>query len=147
MHPGSWLIVLALAGLPTAALAASPTETVKAFYDHPGRETEPAARNDFIDPAKKILDLNDAILKGGEAGCLDPGLAVDNADPKSAEIASSLKFAESVSGSEAKVIVGFTVDQHPHRMEWKLKRVGDDWKIYDLLSVTGEWALSQFGCE
>ncbi|TIV08923.1 MAG: ABC transporter substrate-binding protein, partial [Mesorhizobium sp.] len=36
---------------------------------------------------------------------------------------------------------------NPHRLEWKFRKVDGDWKVSDLLSVTGEWALSQYQCE
>jgi len=45
------------------------------------------------------------------------------------------------------VVVAFVVEGHQHRLEWKLKKVGGGWKVSDLLSVTGEWALSQYQCE
>ena len=146
MRLAPWIFVFALLATPVVA-AETPTETVRRFYDRPGIETDDSMRGLFVDPALTKLNQDEAIRKSGQGGCLDPGLAVDNAAPDPAEIASSLKLAESVSGEEAKVIAGFTVAGDPHRMEWKLKRVDGQWKIYDLLSVTGEWALSQFGCE
>ncbi|MFH0038601.1 hypothetical protein ACG3OR_34810, partial [Pseudomonas aeruginosa] len=59
----------------------------------------------------------------------------------------SLRTIEAVNGDEAKVVVAFVVAGNQHRLEWKLKKVGGDWKVSDLLSVTGEWALSQYQCE
>ena len=55
--------------------------------------------------------------------------------------------AEAVNGDEAKVVAAFVAAGNPHRLEWKFKKVDGDWKISDLLSVTGEWALSQYQCE
>ncbi|RVD53114.1 hypothetical protein EN746_10260, partial [Mesorhizobium sp. M8A.F.Ca.ET.023.02.2.1] len=82
----------------------------------------------------------------GQGECLDPNMALDNADYDKAEIDKSLKTLESINGDQAKVIVAF-VAGNPHRLEWKFKKVGGEWKISDLLSVTGEWALSQYQCE
>jgi ABC-type transporter MlaC component len=70
-----------------------------------------------------------------------------HADFDKTEIERSLKSVEAVHGDEAKVVVAFVVAGNQHRLEWKLKKVGGKWKISDLLSVTGEWALSQYQCE
>jgi len=141
------LLLVPLLATGAAAQSQTPTEVVKAFYDHPGLELDPAARDRFADPARKILDENDVIRKTEAEGCIDPGMAFDNAEVDRAEITRTLKFAEQVKDSQAKVITGFTVGGEAHRMEWKLVKIGDAWKISDLLSVTGEWALSQFGCQ
>lgn len=128
-------------------LPGSPTAVVKPFYEHLGLEIDPAQRGNFVDPAKTVLDKSDALRKSGQGECLDPNMALDNADYAKAEIDKSLKTIEAIRGDEAKVVVAFVVAGNPHRLEWKLKKVGGAWKISDLLSVTGEWALSQYQCE
>ena len=128
-------------------LPGSPTALVKPFYEHLGLELDPAQRSNFIDPARTVLDKSDALRKSGQGECLDPNMALDNADYDKAAIDGSLKTIEAVKGDEAKVVVAFVVANNAHRLEWKLKKVGGDWKISDLLSVTGEWALSQYQCE
>lgn len=135
--------------LPPAApvLPGSPTAVVKPFYEHPGLELDPAQRKNFIDPAKTVLDKSDALRASGEGECLDPNMALDNADYDKLAVDRSLRTVEAVNDDEAKVVVAFVVEGHQHRLEWKLKKVGGDWKISDLLSVTGEWALSQYQCE
>ncbi|WP_202354859.1 hypothetical protein [Mesorhizobium sp. 113-3-3] len=125
----------------------SPTAVVRPFYDQLGLEIDPAQRSHFIDPAKTVLDKSDALRKSGQGECLDPNMALDNADYDKDEIGKSLKTLEAINGDQAKVIVAFVVAGNPHRLEWKLKKVDGDWKISDLLSVTGEWALSQYQCE
>ncbi|RWN32615.1 hypothetical protein [Mesorhizobium sp.] len=125
----------------------SPTAVVKPFYEHVGLELDPAQRSHFADPAKSVLDKSDALRKSGQGECLDPNMALDNAQYDKAEIDRSLKTIEAVNGDEAKVVVAFVVEGNPHRLEWKLKKIDGDWKISDLLSVTGEWALSQYQCE
>lgn len=125
----------------------SPTAVVRPFYDQVGLEVDPAQRGHFIDPAKTVLDKSDALRKSGQGECLDPNMALDNADYDKAEIDKSLKTLEAINGDEAKVIVAFVVAGNPHRLEWKFKKVDGEWKISDLLSVTGEWALSQYQCE
>jgi hypothetical protein len=125
----------------------SPTAVVRPFYDRVGLELDPAERSHFIDPAKSVLDKSDALRKSGQGECLDPNMALDNADYDKAEIDQSLKTLESVNGDQAKVVVAFIIAGNPHRLEWKFKRVDGDWKISDLLSMTGQWALSQYQCE
>ncbi|MER8436713.1 hypothetical protein NKH36_26665 [Mesorhizobium sp. M1312] len=125
----------------------SPTAVVKPFYEHAGLELDPAERSHFADPAKSVLDKSDALRKSGQGECLDPNMALDNAAYDRAEIDKSLKTIEAVKGDEAKVVVAFVVAGNPHRLEWKFRKVEGDWKITDLLSVTGEWALSQYQCE
>lgn len=128
-------------------LPGSPTAVVKPFYEHLGLELDPAQRKNFIDPAKSVLDKSDALRVSGQGECLDPNMALDNSDYDKLAIDKSLRTIEAVNGDEAKVVVAFIVEGHQHRLEWKLKKVGGDWKISDLLSVTGEWALSQYQCE
>ncbi|MCA0023175.1 MULTISPECIES: hypothetical protein [unclassified Mesorhizobium] len=125
----------------------SPTAVVRPFYDQVGLEVDPSQRRHFVDPAKTVLDKSDALRKSGQGECLDPNMALDNADYDKAEIDKSLKTLKAINGDQAKVIVAFVVAGNPHRLEWKFKRVDGEWKISDLLSVTGEWALSQYQCE
>ncbi|QKD04427.1 hypothetical protein [Mesorhizobium loti] len=125
----------------------SPTAVVRPFYNQVNLEVDPSQRGHFIDPAKTVLDKSDALRKSGQGECLDPNMALDNADYDKDEIDKSLKTIEAINGDQAKVVVAFVVAGNPHRLEWKLKKVGGDWKITDLLSVTGEWALSQYQCE
>jgi len=128
-------------------LPGSPTAVVKPFYERLGLELDPAQRKNFVDPAKTVLDKSDALRASGQGECLDPNMALDNADYDKLAIDKSLRTIEAVDGDQAKVVVAFVVEGHQHRLEWKLKKVGGDWKISDLLSVTGEWALSQYQCE
>ncbi|MER9422745.1 hypothetical protein NKI88_09835 [Mesorhizobium sp. M0317] len=128
-------------------LPGSPTAVVRPFYDQVGLELDPTQRKNFVDPAKTVLDKSDALRKSGQGECLDPNMALDNADYDKAEIDNSLKTLEAINGDQAKVIVAFVVAGNPHRLEWKFRKVDGDWKISDLLSVTGEWALSQYQCE
>jgi len=132
---------------PAPVLPGSPTAVVKPFYEHLGLELDPAQRKNFVDPAKTVLDKSDALRASGQGECLDPNMALDNADYDKLAIDQSLRTIEAVNGDQAKVVVAFVVDGHQHRLEWKLKKVGGDWKVSDLLSVTGEWALSQYQCE
>ncbi|ESY47561.1 hypothetical protein ACYG9Z_24970 [Mesorhizobium sp. RSR380A] len=128
-------------------LPGSPTAIVKPFYEHLGLELDPTQRKNFVDPAKTVLDKSDALRASGQGECLDPNMALDNADYDKLAIDKSLKSIEAVNGDQAKVVVAFVVEGNQHRLEWKLKKVDGAWKVSDLLSVTGEWALSQYQCE
>lgn len=139
------LILLLLSS--ARAFAGTPTEAVRPFYDHVGMEADPKERYRFVDPARQVLDAGDRLRASGEGDCFDPNLALDGVVAEEAEIDRTLKLVEAVRGDTAIVVVAFSVAGEPHRMQWKLKRVGGDWKIEDLLSVTNEWALSQYQCE
>ena len=99
------IVFLTVLGSP--ALAGEPSEVVRPFYLQPGLELEQSARGHFIDPARKVLNQNDAIRQGGEVGCLDPALPFNDTNYDPAEIASTLKLEEIVSGNEATVLAKF----------------------------------------
>ncbi|PSJ61119.1 hypothetical protein C7I84_10515 [Mesorhizobium ephedrae] len=138
---------LLVCALSPAQAAETPTEAVMAFYDRPGLENDPAARDRFADPARSVLDGSDRLRRSGQGECLDPHMALDNVEGDAADLRRTLRTREVVQAEEAKVLVAFTAQGAPHRMEWKLKKVGGAWKVVDILSVTGEWALSQYNCE
>jgi hypothetical protein len=129
------------------ALAGAPSEVVRQFYLQPGLELEESARGNFIDPARKVLNLNDAIRQGGEEGCLDPHLPFNDTNFDPAEVASTLKLEELVSGREATVVAKFMAEGQEHAVQWRLKDVGGRWRISDMASMSKDWALSRFQCE
>jgi hypothetical protein len=141
------IVVLLAVAMPTPSFAGPASDAVQPFYAHPGLELEASARDRFTDPALNVLNQNDAIKKTGEEGCLDPALAFDDTDYDLAEVTNSLSLAESIKGEDATVVATFKVLKEPHRMQWKLKMVGSAWKIADIVSMNGDWALSQFNCE
>ena len=125
----------------------SPTAVVRPFYDQVGLEIDPAQRSHFIDPAKTVLDKSDALRKSGQGECLDPNMALDNADYDKAEIDKSLKTLEAINGDQAKVIVAFVCRATRTGWNGNSRRSTATGRSSDLLSVTGEWALSQYQCE
>jgi hypothetical protein len=139
--------VLLLTVMGSPALAGEPSEVVKPFYLQPGLELEQTARGHFIDPARKVLNLNDAIRQGGEEGCLDPALPFNDTNYDPAEIASTLELEELVSGNEATVLAKFRSEGQEQAVQWRLKDVGGRWRISDMISMSKDWALSRFQCE
>jgi len=142
----SILLLVSVAGA-TVASAGEPSEVVRPFYLQPGLELEKSARSRFIDPARKILNQNDEIRQGGPDGCLDPSLPFNDTDHDPAEIASTLALDEVVSGNEATVLATFMAEGQKQAVQWRLKKIGVEWRIFDLVSMSKDWALSRFQCE
>lgn len=141
------VLVMAAGTAVASAQQPEPIDIVRPFYETIGSEIDLANRTHFADPARTILDDNDALAKSGQGYCLDPGLALDNADYDAAEFKASFKIQQDVEGDQAKVVASFKLGGEPHRMQWMLKKVDGAWKIADVLSVTGEWSLSQYNCK
>lgn len=146
--PALVLFALSPAVLPSIAQAGEPADAVKPFYERPGLELEPAERGRFVDPARRVLDQNDAIrAEGSDEGCLDPALPFDDTDYDLADVAKSLNLSEAVEGDDADVLATFRTPDGMARIEWKLKKVDSAWKVADIVSMSKEWALSEFNCE
>lgn len=128
-------------------MAGEPSEVVRPFYLQPGLELEEAGRSQFIDPARRVLNLDDGIRQGGEEGCLDPALPFNDTDFDPAEIAGTLQLEEIVSGDEATVIAKFVAEDQQHAVQWRLRQIGGRWRIADMVSTSKDWALSRFQCE
>lgn len=139
--------VLVLMAVASPALAGAPSEVVRPFYLQPGLELEQSARGNFIDPARKILNQNDEIRQGGPDGCLDPALPFNDTKYDPAEVASTLKLEELVSGREATVLAKFMAEGQEQAVQWRLKEIGAEWRIADIVSTSKDWALSRFQCE
>lgn len=136
---------LALTG--EVAFAGPAADAVRPFYAQPGLELEATERRRFIDPAKRVLDLNDAIRQGGDEGCLDPALPFDDTDFDAAEVMASLDLDEVAIGEEATVVATFMAEGETRRVQWRLRRIGNEWKVLDIVSMAKDWALSRFQCE
>jgi hypothetical protein len=139
--------------MPSSALAAgSPSDAVKFFYSPITSETAPENRDHFTDPALTVFQQNDALAAGGdEIGCIDFGLALDAQDYDDAEVARTLKLEENVSGDDASVVATFNLfsgeSDAQRKIVWSLKKVGENWKVSDIASDTGDWKLSEFQCK
>lgn len=143
------LVAVALL-LPAPALAGPASDAVRFFYSPPVFEGDPALRGRFVDPARKIFEANDKTPEG-EIGCIDFGVAVDAQDYDEAEIARTLELSEKISRDTAKVTAAFRLfpneDESRREMLWSLTKVGGDWKVSDVASLTNDWRLSTFDCD
>jgi hypothetical protein len=52
-----------------------------------------------------------------------------------------------VSGNEATVLAKFTAEGQEQAVQWRLKKIGVEWRIFDMVSMSKDWALSRFQCE
>ncbi len=129
------------------AFSGEPSEAVRPFYLQPGLELEAAERYRFIDPARKILDQNDAIRQAGEEGCLDPALPFNDSRFDPAVVAKTLTLGEVAAGDEATVLATFMAAGDAQNVQWRLRNVDGAWKIFDIVSMDKDWALSRFQCE
>jgi hypothetical protein len=134
-------------GTASGALAGEPSDVVRQFYAKPGLELEESARGNFIDPARRVLNLNDVIRQGGEEGCLDPALPFNDTNFDPVEVDRTLLLEELVSGGEATVLAKFTAEGEQQAVQWRLKDIGGRWRISDFASMSKDWALSRFQCE
>ncbi|MBL8579441.1 MAG: hypothetical protein JNK47_19740 [Mesorhizobium sp.] len=141
------IAVLLLTATASIALAGPASEVVRPFYLQPGLELEASARGDFIDPARKVLNLNDEIRQGGGEGCLDPALPFNDTKFDPAEVVATLKLEELMTESDATVVAKFMAEGQEQAVQWRLKEIGGRWRISDIASMSKDWALSRFQCE
>lgn len=139
--------VLLVTATASMAIAGPASEVVRPFYLQPGLELEASARGNFIDPARKVLNLNDEIRQGGEEGCLDPSLPFNDTKFDPAEVVATLKLEELIKGSDATVVAKFMAEGQEQAVQWRLKDIGGRWRISDIASMSKDWALSRFQCE
>src|SRR5690606_9320967 len=130
-----------------SAWAGEPGDVVRLFYEQPGLELEASGREYFIDPARRVLELNNGILEAGEGGCIDPHLPFDDTDFDHDEVMRTLDIGEVAVADEATVVASFSAEGMQRRVQWRLKKVDGAWKISDMISMAKDWALSRFGCE
>ncbi len=141
------LVPLLLLAMIAEARAGPAADTVRPFYEQPGLELETSARDRFVDPARKVLDLNDEIRQRGEEGCLDPALPFNDTNFDAAEVTRTLTLSELAIGEQATVVASFMAENEKQGVQWMLRNVGGAWKIFDMTSMNKDWALSRFQCE
>lgn len=126
------------------AYAGTPTESVRFFYDNIGAEFDVENRERFAGKAQKVLD---STAVETEEPCIDFALALDAQDYDEAEIAKSLKLAESIDGLTAIVDATFLIFGEPREVLWALEKTGEDWKVTDIFSPDEDWRLTKMECK
>jgi len=144
------------AAMPAFSLAGPASDAVKFFYLPEVKfEADAQYRDRFIEPATKLFELNDqAIAKNpDEVACIDFGPGLDAQDYDDATVGKTLQLSEKVDGDSAEVTAKFKLfpdgveDEGSGReMLWSLKKVGGQWKVSDIASVTNDWKLSDLQC-
>jgi hypothetical protein len=144
------LAVFAVMSMTSTAHSGPASDAVRFFYTPVGYEPEAGLRDRFVDPAKSIFDQNDKMTETEEMGCIDFVLAIDGQDFDQAELDRTLKLTEKVAGDSAEVTATFELfpkqADSAREIVWSLKKVGNDWKVADIQSITTDWKLSEFDC-
>ncbi len=135
-----------LIALAPSAHAGPASDAVARFYANAGTELKPEMRRFFTDPARGVLDANDAALKAGRPDCIQFGLAVEAERHDRDELSRSLELRESVQGGDAIVMVYYRVGGQKQAVEWTLQRQGRAWLVADIMSLYGGWRLSDIPC-
>lgn len=136
------LAAVACLALPSAAQAGPAADAVARFYANPGTEMKPEMRRYFTDPARGVLDRDEAT----GAGCVPAGFAVDVPGHDAAELKRTLELRESVQGDGAIVMAYFRQSGERRAIEWTLSRQGRSWLVADVMSLQGGWRLSDLPC-
>ena len=149
------LAVLSLAA-PMAAFAGPPSDAVRFFYVPEVKfEADSAYRDRFTEPVAKLFELNDQAIRKNpdEVACIDFDPGLDAQDYDDAAVGKTLRLSEKVDGDSAEVTAKFRLfpdgvdDEGSEReMLWSLKRIGGQWKVSDIASVTNDWKLSELQC-
>ncbi len=129
-----------------AAHAGPASDAVAAFYGNPDAAFDPAQRGRFADPARALLDANDRLWEEQQEACLGFSFVIDGQDWDDDEIASTLELTESVQGDGAIVMARFSNFGETRTLEWTLERAGRVWRVADVMSIEGDWRLSDLSC-
>lgn len=129
-----------------SAHAGPASDAVASFYKNPDAAFDPAERNRFVDPAKALLDANDRLWEEQQEACLGFSIVIGGQDWDDAEIAGSLELTESVQGDGAIVMARFSNFGEIRTLEWTLERSGRIWRVADIMSLQGDWRLSDLTC-
>ena len=71
----------------------------------------------------------------------------NDSDYDPAVVAETLSLKELEAGDEATVLATFMASGNAQTVQWRLKKLDGAWKIFDIVSLTKDWALSRFQCE
>lgn len=136
--------VLLASALP--ALSGPASDAVAYFYETPDTAFDEAERGRFVDPARALLDANDRLWEEQQEACIGFSFVIDGQDWDDEEIARTLELTESVQGEGAIVMARFSNFGETRTLEWTLERDGRTWRVADVMSLEGNWRLSDLSC-
>lgn len=143
-----YLVVMSMISMTAGhAAAGEASDVVRGFYDDPAALADPAKRSLFTGPVLDFLNSADVAWDRDETVCIDFGFAVDGQDYDDAEILSTLRLDETVSGDTASVIAQFDNFGQATRVEWTLHRDAGNWLVSDIASEANQWRVSRMVCE
>jgi Protein of unknown function (DUF3828) len=131
------------AALAFPAFAGEPSDVVKYFYDNPDEALN--AGNPRLGTA--IADVLKANAANDEEPCIDFSPVMDAQDWDENEVKDSLKLDEKLDGDAAAVAATFKLFGEDRTVDWALAKQADGWKVVEISSKVGEWALSKFECK
>jgi hypothetical protein len=130
-----------------AAQAGPASDAVVSFYKNPDAAFDAEQRDRFVDPARALLDANDRVWEEQQEACIGFSFVIDGQDWDEDEITSTLELTESVEGDGAIVMARFSNFGETRTLEWTLERSGRVWRVADIMSLEGDWRLSELTCE
>ena len=142
------IVALLLVATASAAIAGEPSEVVQAVLSAARAGTRAVGARPFIDPAQEGPEPE----RRNQAGKARTVVSIRRCpsttpDFDPAEVASTLMLEEVVSGGEATVLAKFMAEGQEQAVQWRLKDIGGGWRIFDMVSMSKDWALSRFQCE
>jgi hypothetical protein len=124
------------------ALAGEPSDVVKYFYENPD-EAFNTENTRLGVPVIAVMKAHAA----SEEPCVDFSPVMDAQDWDEAEVKSSLKLDEKLDGDAASVAATFKLFGEDRTVDWALAKQAEGWKVVEISSKVGEWALSKFECK
>lgn len=146
-------LLAATFAVPGAALAADAAATVKAFYVPAiWNPLEGEDLSAMTGPAKVLFEKSAKVsADSGEMGCIDFVVTVAAQDYDDAEIARTLKVADTATeaNGDHEVVATFKNFDAPQTITWTMRPVGGAWKVADIASSDPDaaWRLSEMSCE
>jgi hypothetical protein len=137
------LLSIAVWALAFPALASEPSDVVKYFYENP----DEAFNTENPKLGEPILSVMKAHAANDEEPCVDFSPVMDAQDWDEAEVKGSLKLDEKLDGDTASVAAAFKLFGEDRTVDWTLTKQADGWKVVEISSKVGEWALSKFDCK
>jgi hypothetical protein len=137
------ILTAVIAVLAFPVFAGEPADIVKYFYENP----DEAFNTGNPRLGEAIIAVMKAHAASDEEPCIDFSPVMDAQDWDAAEVKGSLKLDEKLDGDSAAVAVTFKLFGEDRTVDWALDKGADGWKVTEISSKVGEWALSKFECK